>query len=512
MIALYGLSVKSNNKNTITTEALSAPVLATLEATGTFVDNAISNSCKELNLFKESTRLGVKKKLGASFQQILFVILLAPIIKSQSIWAFCADFLTNLQIGKKDVIYRLLRREDIQWASLLRNMARNFLQKHKGMFSTMSQDEMALVVDDTLIQRSGKVEAAATHWDHNKKQAVRSHQVQGLGLAFSKGFLPLVLQLCTGKKKPIERTKGFKDKRSEVAKSYQRAFEKDKNTLLAGMVKTALRVCKFLPVRVKWLLGDSWYGTRGNIKMALDSGLDAIFLMKKSQLQYRYQDRKMTAKMLYECLKRRMKPIYGNKFRAVKITVKINLGDDKNPHWQEVALMLSRPSYNHTKDGWVVCLCTDTEASMEKILKVYSLRWSVEVFFKESKQHLGWLNNQSADYISTYASMHLSPIRYLLLLDGALRSLDGPVSLSNLRNQQRKTLTLLNYMGLLWELFTQLIFGILEQMTSRFGHTTITEIKTQISQELDVFIENAFQFDLNMEEALDYAEPDLICA
>ena len=266
--------------------------------------------------------------------------------------------------------------------------------------------------------------------------------------------------------------------------------------MLARMVKAVLR----LGIRPKWLLGDSWFGTKGNIKMAKKEGLEAIFLMKKNRMKYRYQGRLMNAKELHEAFKRRMKPVANGRFRAILLQVEINLGDEKTPEWLRVSLMLSHPKHNQTKNGWVVCLCTDTTAGMEKILKVYSLRWSIEVFFKESKQHLGWLNNQSADYVSTYASLHLAPIRYILLLHGAICSMDGAQSLSDLRRRQNKKLTLLNYMGLLWDLFVQMIFGILDGLSNRFGREKINEIKQALAAELDDFISQAFQFDLNCEE------------
>ena len=193
--------MQNNNKPTATTKDISSPVLATLQATGSFVDNAISDSCSSLNFFNIVAQLGLRKKLGASFSQILFVILIAPIIKANSMWAFCSDFLSNLVIGEKDVIYRLLRREDIKWAHLIQRLVKEFVAEHPEYFQSGKEDEIAIVVDDSLKQRTGKVEAAASHWDHNKKQAVRSHQIVALGLAFAKGFLPVALQILYRREK-----------------------------------------------------------------------------------------------------------------------------------------------------------------------------------------------------------------------------------------------------------------------------------------------------------------------
>jgi IS4 transposase len=41
------------------------------------------------------------------------------------------------------------------------------------------------------------------------------------------------------------------------------------------------------------------------------------------------------------------------------------------------------------------------------VLEIYALRWAVEVYFKEAKQHLGFLKEQSIHYAAYIASIHL---------------------------------------------------------------------------------------------------------
>ena len=42
--------------------------------------------------------------------------------------------------------------------------------------------------------------------------------------------------------------------------------------------------------------------------------------------------------------------------------------------------------------------------------------WAIEVYFKEAKQHLGLLKEQSNHYLAYIASIHLSAIRFCLLI------------------------------------------------------------------------------------------------
>ncbi len=53
-----------------------------------------------------------------------------------------------------------------------------------------------------------------------------------------------------------------------------------------------------------------------------------------------------------------------------------------------MTLILSAPvnpsSGASPEKAWVVFLTTNIEASVEKTLSIYALRWSVEVYFKEA--------------------------------------------------------------------------------------------------------------------------------
>ena len=57
---------------------------------------------------------------------------------------------------------------------------------------------------------------------------------------------------------------------------------------------------------------------------------------------------------------------------------------------------------------------------MSKVLEVYALRWGIEVYFKEAKQHLGFLVEQTKTFASHTASIHLCAIRYLMLVHAKL--------------------------------------------------------------------------------------------
>ena len=67
------------------------------------------------------------------------------------------------------------------------------------------------------------------------------------------------------------------------------------------------------------------------------------------------------------------------------------------------------------KGKWHGLLSTNLDLSFEQAYKIYATRWSIEVFFKESKQHLGLGKCQSQDFDAQIASITISMLQYNIL-------------------------------------------------------------------------------------------------
>ncbi len=78
----------------------------------------------------------------------------------------------------------------------------------------------------------------------------------------------------------------------------------------------------------------------------------------------------------------------------------------------EVKLFLFKTS---KRGSWSGLLTTDTQLSFEQAYKIYLIHWSIEVFFKESKQYLGLGKCQSQDFDAQIAATTLCMIQYNLL-------------------------------------------------------------------------------------------------
>lgn len=181
------------------------------------------------------------------------------------------------------------------------------------------------------------------------------------------------------------------------------------------------------------------------------------------------------------------------RFKTASLVVSLNLEThSRQPaRWVEVRLVFSAPVRAASADTWVVFLCTDVKLSEAKILEVYALRWSIEVYFKEIKQNLGFLKEQSGRYQLAYASVHLAALRYLLLFEAMLRQ--GRLSYGQIRDRESGRLQTLTYAALLWQLFRSLIEGALEGLVRDLGPKIVKKVLAAIDQSVESFLQDALQ-------------------
>ena len=81
--------------------------------------------------------------------------------------------------------------------------------------------------------------------------------------------------------------------------------------------------------------------------------------------------------------------------------------------WDElpVTLFFSRQG---TNGKWKVLLTTDTKLTFVKMIEIYSIRWTIEVFNKEAKQFFNLGGCQSSDFDAHIADTTISMIAYIL--------------------------------------------------------------------------------------------------
>ena len=145
-----------------------------------------------------------------------------------------------------------------------------------------------------------------------------------------------------------------------------------------------------------------------------------------------------------------------------------------------------------SKKEWALFLTTDTKLSMSKMLETYALRWGIEVYFKEAKQHLGFLQEQTATFASHTASIHLCAIRYLMLVHNKLEDPDSRVG--GIRSQIQEQLDSLSFAGRLWQIFRAIISGTLNELQATLG-CSVDTLMLAIDKRVTEFFIRSLQLD-----------------
>ncbi len=106
---------------------------------------------------------------------------------------------------------------------------------------------------------------------------------------------------------------------------------------------------------------------------------------------------------------------------------------------------------------------------------------------------MGFLKEQTGDYVVHYASIHLAAIRYSLFFNLMLDN--GSLSFGEIRSKITGQLEKLSFATVLWELFKSLIHGTLDRFEQCIGTKVIKAIKDAIDGTVENFLKKALQMD-----------------
>jgi len=455
------------------TKLIELPALTAdlLTANGVLIDNVFASLWRDVGMNTILRRAGFAKRSGIPISEVIFSLMLWLWLKKESIGMFARECLQG-GMGK-DVLYDTMNREDLNWRKYHEQIALKTVQTFK------KSGIKAYVVDDTVEQRFGKkMPGISSHFDHTTGRHMMGQQVLTLGLSCEEGFIPLDSELFISQTKAIDLHTQFGDGRSIAAKRYRTAQQCTKPEMVNAMVKRAISA----GMLADYLLADAWFGTKAMIRLTQDTSLVPVLRMKKNKMKYRINEyvrgetvsQELNIQALYQhCVRKKWEPIRGQKYQAKPVDVELNLSEAKDyEQWIKVRLLFVRGNAGDTKEtvgkhDWAVFLTTDTALSPDDILKTYFLRWAIEVYFKEAKQHLGFLKEQSNHYAAYVASIHLTAIRFCLLV--MAKQMQGAANISIVRQTLCSNSADISFAGKLWHVFRAVITGALDSLKEALG-------------------------------------------
>lgn len=442
-----------------------------LKANGVLIDNVFASLWRQLGMKTILSRAGFNKRSGTPMHEVIYGLLLWLWLKQKSIGMFARESLHGA-IGK-DVLYDTINREDLNWRKYHELLASQTLKTFK------SPGKKAFVVDDSVAQRFGKkMPGISSHFDHTTGRHVMGQQVLTLGLSCDEGFVPLDSELFISQTKAQGLNQPFEDGRSTVAKRYRTAQQDTKPEMVKAMVKRALSA----GIMADYLLADAWFGTKAMIRLTQETSVVPVLRMKKNKLKYRFSEyaqgetisHELDIQALYKhCVRKTWKKTSGQPYQTKVIDAELNLAEKGEPEqWIKVRLLFVRGNDEATqgsvgKHDWAVFLTTDTALSASDILELYAMRWAIEVYFKEAKQHLGFLKEQSNHYAAYIASIHLTAIRFCLLV--IAKQTQGADSVAQVRQAVCGNSMDISFASKLWRVFRAVITGALDDLKAVLG-------------------------------------------
>ncbi len=320
---------------------------------------------------------------------------------------------------QKDTFYRFDLLPKANWERLQLETAKNVILDIESQ--TSDEHINVLIFDDSLYARAGgkKTELCARVFDHNDRKLRLGYRMMTGGWSNGDTFIPFSQSLLTtrdeklmiGPNIPVDR-RTLRGKRRELAKSKGPA-------VVHHMVEQAQKI----KIPFDYVLFDTWFSNPSQVVALKGIGADVIAMIKKNSTKYIWTDPatgeecKLDVKEIYSRNKKRR----GRSKYLLSVNVTVT---DKDGNSIPAKLVYARKHGNRKQ--WVCFICTDLDLSEDKILRIYTIRWKIETYFKISKSYLKLRTEcHSPNYDAVTAHMVIVSIRYMILAVERFRNTDN---------------------------------------------------------------------------------------
>lgn len=427
------------------------------------VINTIFGILSSLTLSEK--RLGVESKSNNQVKNInkLLLLLLFPFFEVQDVWHYQYSALFQAYRFGKDLFYRFMNDSVKDWRKLSYKLNLQLIGKVNKRVEANQDSTRCLIVDDTDLPKTGrKIELIGRIFSHVTQKSFLGFKGLFLGYHDGKSFFALDFSLHgergKNKKKPYGLTQKqlkerFSKARDQSTASYRRKQEYY-TTKIQSMIEM-IRIAIKNGLRFDYVLVDSWFTCFELVKFIKTRRINVHLLgmAKMGTTKYLFNDKELTAKEIIDRQRKAKKVKRSKQLSCYYSEATVNFKGIP------VKLFFSKVS---RKGKWTILLTTNLELKFEQAFKIYSTRWQVEVFFKESKQYLGLGKNQAQDFDTQIAATTITMIQYNIL-SVAKRFTDYESIGELFRNTKAETIQLT-----VAEKIWKLIVDILTQLAEMF--------------------------------------------
>jgi hypothetical protein len=202
----------------------------------------------------------------------------------------------------------------------------------------------------------------------------------------------------------------YKKIRNRNSPGYKRSKEVD-NSKIDTMNSMLRRIVRkgFAP---RYVLTDTWFFCELLLKTVIEIGrdnkiaIDLVCMAKIGTAKYEVLKTGQTIPphLIQKIYQRKIQKNQKYKARFLKIPAKYQ-GYRINMFFVNIG----------RGENWRLLITTDLKLKLNQLMEVYKIRWSIEVFFKECKQHLQLGKCQASDFDAHIADTTLLMMRYIML-------------------------------------------------------------------------------------------------
>ena len=374
----------------------------------------ILSSLKSFSFSAVCKCLAPLKQRGYSFESIFSILISLPFLGLPTVHSFTGSVLAEHIQARKDVFYRLKNNTGICWRMILWMFSLKFIKLVAAQGESNSNSPRCLIFDDSFLLKTGRyIEKISRMFDHVSKRFLLGYKLLAMGYWDGISFLPLDFSLHRERGKNADQPFGLKKKeyrqqhkkkREKGTHSWDRAREADMSKIESALKMFWRAISQ--GVKVDYVLMDSWFTCEVFVRAVRKVKKQTVHLIgmyKIPKTKFNYLGDMLTHSQIR------------NKLGKVKRCRKLRL------HYKEasvdyngvpIKMFFSRQG---TNGKWRVFITTDTELSFIRMIEIYQIRWTVEVFFKEAKQLLGLGKCQSTDFDAQIADTTITMIQHILL-------------------------------------------------------------------------------------------------
>ena len=253
------------------------------------------------------------------------------------------------------------------------------------------------IIDDTTNKKRGKhIIAAFNFFDHTIKQYIWGQQLVCAVIEYRGIVIPFAIEVYIPKENVKVTDSPFR-KKTTIAFEILKEFEADEKQEV-------------------FVVADTYYASPSIFELSRQRKYSFVSMLKTNRILYLGNKQ-----MNVELFTRRYfnlptgKAGRRNKNRVIKIGSNKYKVYSQKAHLKSggaVKLVCTRNTSHCTVK---VIFTTNAALPIESILKAYQRRWSIEVFFKMSKQYLGLRAYQNRNLKAVHSAVRLSLISYNLL-------------------------------------------------------------------------------------------------